>query len=375
MAHQRLFDTIESVQTKNLTKIYDNKAVVKDLNLTVKGGELLILIGGSGSGKTTTLKMINRLITPDKGSVFINGTDTTNYDAVTLRRNIGYVIQQIGLFPHLSILDNIGLIPKLEGVDKHSIKEKVRTLLNLVDLPADQFIERYPHQLSGGQQQRIGLARALAMDPRLLLMDEPFGALDPILRKQLQEEFQSIKSELNRTIVFVTHDIDEAYKLGDRIGVMDQGKLIQIGTPEELLLNPANDTVANLVDATSKLRHIENFAVKEVMNPLPDYYILSEQSSVEDAIQHLSTHNIEFCLIGTKKHLIGYSTLCNLLKTKDKNQTLKELATPHHQLQSTDSLFSALHSMKNKNHFLSIIQKDDIPQGYLLADALLLKLI
>jgi len=374
MTHQRLFDTIESVQTKNLTKIYDNKAVVEDLNLTVEGGELLILIGGSGSGKTTTLKMINRLITPDKGSVFINNTDTKNYDAVTLRRNIGYVIQQIGLFPHLSILENIGLIPKLEGIDKHTIKEEVIKLLNLVDLPAE-FIERYPHQLSGGQQQRIGLARALAMDPRLLLMDEPFGALDPILRKQLQEEFLSIKAELNRTILFVTHDIDEAYKLGDRIGVMDQGKLIQIGTPEELLLNPANDTVANLVDATSKLRHIENFAVKEVMNPLPDHYILSEHTTAADAIQHLSTHNIEFCLIGTKKQLIGYCTLCTLLKTKDKNQPLNDLATPHHHLQSSDSLSSALHSMKKDNHFLSIIQKDDKPQGYLLADALLLKLI
>ena len=238
MQTERLFDRIDAIDLKGITKKYGAGFAVKDLDLEIRGGELLILIGPSGSGKTTTLRMINRMIEQDEGTVTINGLDTKDADPVRLRRNIGYVIQNIGLFPHMTIGENIGLVPKLEGWGKKRRDERVKTLLEFVSLPPDMFMDRYPKQLSGGQQQRVGLARAMAMDPPLFLMDEPFGALDPILRKQLQKEFLKIKNEINRTIVFVTHDIEEALILGDRIAIMDQGELVQVGPPEELNIQP-----------------------------------------------------------------------------------------------------------------------------------------
>jgi len=226
MSTQRLFDRIDSVRLQQVTKKYDELFAVEQLDLDLQGGELLILIGPSGSGKTTTLRMINRLIEPDDGVITINDHDIMEFDPVRLRRNIGYVIQDIGLFPHMTIKENIGLVPRLEGWSDQEISDRVKHLLDFVSLPPESFMDRYPGQLSGGQQQRVGLARA---------MDEPFGALDPILRKQLQDEFNVIKQEIGRTILFVTHDIDEAFKLGDRIGIMSDARLIQIGTPEELI--------------------------------------------------------------------------------------------------------------------------------------------
>ncbi|HOI76504.1 MAG TPA: ATP-binding cassette domain-containing protein [Methanofastidiosum sp.] len=214
-----------------MTKIYKDSRVINDLSFEICKGELFVILGSSGSGKTTTLKLINRLIDPDEGAVYLNGNDTKTMDSVKLRRKIGYVIQQIGLFPHMMVKENIGLIPRLEKWNEENILNKIDELLTLVALPPQLFRTRYPNQLSGGQQQRVGLARALVMDPPLLLMDEPFGALDPLLRMQLQNEFLSIKRKLDKTIVFVTHDIEESFILADRIGVMHEGKMLQIGTP------------------------------------------------------------------------------------------------------------------------------------------------
>ena len=292
MHTEKLFDRIESVNLRSITKKFNENYALKNLNLDVIGGELLVLIGGSGSGKTTTLKIINRLITPDKGTVEINGINTKKFDEVTLRRNIGYVIQQIGLFPHLTVKENIGLVPKLDGWGDSELLNRVEYLLNLVDLSPDIFLNRYPKELSGGQQQRVGLARSLAMDPRLILMDEPFGALDPILRKQLQQEFDKIKRDIGRTIIFVTHDIDEAFKLGDRIAIMHEGKLVQVGTPEELLINPANDHVADLVDADRKFRHINNLKIKDLMIPIDKKHIFNHDINGKDALQKLIKNNI-----------------------------------------------------------------------------------
>ena len=268
MTFKKLFDRIDSVRLENVTKKYGEQFAVKNLSLEIKGGELLILIGRSGSGKTTALRTINRLTEPDSGIVSINGTDVREFDPVRLRRNIGYVIQNIGLLPHLRISENIGLLLKLEGWNEEEIRKRVRDLLSLVSLPPESFMGRYPHELSGGQQQRVGLARAMAMDPPLFLMDEPFGALDPLLRTQLQDEFFKIKKELGRTIVFITHDINEAFRLGDRIAIMNNAELVQVGTPEELIFSPASDLVAEIVDSKRKYRHIDALKVGDLMQPL-----------------------------------------------------------------------------------------------------------
>jgi len=221
----RPFEKINRIEISHLSKTYGNVTAVSDVSLDVIGGELMVLIGGSGSGKTTTLRMINRLIEPDSGSVKINGTNIRDFDDVNLRRNIGYVIQQIGLFSHMTVHDNIGLIPKVEGWGKERIDARVSELLEMVSLPPEIFSARYPRELSGGQQQRVGLARALVMNPSLLLMDEPFGALDAFTRRKLQKELTQIFIEQAKTIVFVTHDVDEAVYLGQRVLVMDSGMI------------------------------------------------------------------------------------------------------------------------------------------------------
>jgi osmoprotectant transport system ATP-binding protein len=210
------------------------RPLVGDLTFTVHAGETLVLLGRSGSGKTTTLKLINRLLEPTTGEVVVAGERAATVSATRLRRRIGYVIQEIGLFPHFTVAENVGLVPRLDRWSPARIADRVRELLGLVGLDPDRFASRYPHELSGGQRQRVGVARALAADPPLLLLDEPFGALDPITRAELQREFQSLKGRLDKGLVFVTHDVREGLLLGTRIGVMHEGRLVFLGTPEEL---------------------------------------------------------------------------------------------------------------------------------------------
>jgi osmoprotectant transport system ATP-binding protein len=209
-------------------------AVLRGLNLQVQRGETLVLLGRSGSGKTTTLKLINRLLTPTGGVLRVNGSSTTQSDVIRLRRGIGYVIQDVGLFPHYTVERNIGLVPKIEGWDAERIRVRVEELLRMVGLEA-QVASRYPHQLSGGQRQRVGVARSLAADPAILLMDEPFGALDALSRDQLQREFLSLQQRLNKTVVFVTHDLREALRLGTRIALMESGRLVTVLSPADFL--------------------------------------------------------------------------------------------------------------------------------------------
>ena len=234
------------IQAAGLTKRYGGAAVVDDLSLDVGAGELVVLLGGSGSGKTTTLKMINRLIEPTSGTIHLDGVDTATLPPHELRRQIGYVFQRIGLFPHMTVGENIAVTPALLGWPTERIAARVGHLLHLVDLSPDMR-DRWPHELSGGQQQRVGVARALAAEPRVMLLDEPFGALDPVTRERLQESFLRIRRELDLTALFVTHDMTEALTLGDRIGVMRKGRLMQVGTPHELLTQPANDYVERLM--------------------------------------------------------------------------------------------------------------------------------
>lgn len=375
MSTQRLFDRIDSVRLQQVTKKYDELFAVEQLDLDLQGGELLILIGPSGSGKTTTLRMINRLIEPDDGVITINDHDIMEFDPVRLRRNIGYVIQDIGLFPHMTIKENIGLVPRLEGWSNQEISDRVKHLLDFVSLPPESFMDRYPGQLSGGQQQRVGLARALAMDPPLLLMDEPFGALDPILRKQLQDEFNVIKQEIGRTILFVTHDIDEAFKLGDRIGIMSDARLIQIGTPEELILHPENELVSDIVDAKRKFKHIDTLRVKDMMSPITDKYLFDAGMTAHEAVNRMTQTNVELAIVLDGSDLVRYVEMADLVQQKHDDVTLWDIARPTPGFSSNDHIASALGKLKDMGESLGVVMEADRPVGLFFLDNVLLKLI
>jgi osmoprotectant transport system ATP-binding protein len=235
------------IQLEQLTKRYRETTAVSELSLTVEAGELLVLLGGSGCGKTTTLKMINRLITPTSGTVRLAGTDVSTLEPHALRRRIGYVFQKVGLFPHMTVAENVAITPSLIGWESNRIRRRVDKLLELVELEPSAVRDRQPTELSGGQQQRVGVARALAAEPVVMLLDEPFGALDPLTRQRLQESFLRIHRNIGLTAVFVTHDMAEALTVGDRIAVMHEGRLVQIGSPAELMNRPANDYVGQLL--------------------------------------------------------------------------------------------------------------------------------
>lgn len=236
------------IRFENVQKQYDDGFVaLKNINLEIKNGELVTLIGPSGCGKTTTMRMINRLTEPTSGKIYIDGQDISRVDPVELRRNIGYVIQQIGLFPHMTIEQNIALVPKLKKWEPASYLKRVDELLDLVGLDPPTFKHRYPSELSGGQQQRVGVIRALAAEPDIILMDEPFSALDPISREQLQDDIVRLQEEIQKTIVFVTHDMDEAIKIANRIAIMKDGEIIQFDTPDKILRRPANDFVRGFI--------------------------------------------------------------------------------------------------------------------------------
>nr|WP_218621169.1 betaine/proline/choline family ABC transporter ATP-binding protein [Mycolicibacterium hippocampi] len=252
---------------EGVSKLYEGQSVpaVDNVTLEIPAGEIVMLVGPSGCGKTTTMKMINRLIEPTSGRILIGDEDVTRQDPDQLRRHIGYVIQGAGLFPHLTVGDNIALVPRLLKWDKKRIADRVDELLDLVSLEPEKYRNRYPRELSGGQQQRIGVARALAADPPVLLMDEPFGAVDPITRQRLQDELLRLQEELRKTIVFVTHDFDEAVKLGDRIAILQVGsRIVQYDTPEQILANPADDFVSDFVGHGAALKQLTLTRVRDV---------------------------------------------------------------------------------------------------------------
>ncbi len=259
-----------SIEFVHVTRTYAGAAIpaVSDVSFAVREGSICMLLGTSGSGKTTLLRMVNRLIDPTSGEILIDGAATTAQDPILLRRGIGYVIQQVGLFPHLTIEDNVRVVPSILGKSKEETAGRVDDLLRLVGLEPAEYRKRYPRQLSGGQQQRVGLARALAADPAILLMDEPFGALDAITRSRLQDELLGIQKGVRKTILFVSHDVEEALKLGDQIVVMSEGKLIQQGTPIELLARPVNDFVRRLVGGEGILRKFEYLPVTWAVEPV-----------------------------------------------------------------------------------------------------------
>lgn len=291
---------------EHVSKIYKGKKrAVNDLNFEIKRGEFICFIGPSGCGKTTTMKMINRLIEPSEGKIFVDGENILETDPVKLRRKIGYVIQQIGLFPHMTIEQNISLVPKLLKWPVEKRRERAKELLNLVDMTPD-YLDRYPHELSGGQQQRIGVLRALAADQPLILMDEPFGALDPITRDSLQSEFKKLQRKLGKTIVFVTHDMDEALKLADRIVIMKEGSVVQFDTPDEILRNPANEFVEEFIGRDRLAQARPNLqTVEQIMNSEP--VTVTENVILSEAIKLMKQKRVDSLLVvDQENHLLGY---------------------------------------------------------------------
>jgi osmoprotectant transport system ATP-binding protein len=259
-----------SIELEKLSKIYPGVAApaVEDVTMTIPAGEMVVLVGPSGCGKTTTMKMVNRLIEPSGGVIRLGGEDVTRADPVQLRRRIGYVIQSIGLFPHMTIAENVGQVPIMLGWPRARISDRVGEMLDLVGLEPGVFAKRYPRQLSGGQQQRVGVARALAADPPVLLMDEPFGATDPITRERLQLEFRSLQQRLRKTVIFVTHDFEEALMLGDRVAVLaDRSRIVQYDTPRRLVGSPADEHVGRFIGSSAHVRMLGLLTARDAASP------------------------------------------------------------------------------------------------------------
>ncbi len=255
-----------TIEFDDVTKVYgDGTVAVEDISFSVEEGTTTVLVGPSGCGKTTTMKLVNRLEDPTEGTVYFEGQDVQEVDPIELRRSVGYVIQEIGLFDHMTVRENVATVPELKGWDDDRIDERVDELLSLMDLPPEQYRDQYPPELSGGQRQRVGVARALAADPDVLLMDEPFGALDPITRENLQDEFLDIQERIDTTILFVTHSIDEALKMGDKIAIFDVGELVRYDTPANILEEPGSEFVADFIGSDRTLKQLQVTQVRDVM--------------------------------------------------------------------------------------------------------------
>jgi osmoprotectant transport system ATP-binding protein len=320
-----MMEVLFMLKIENVSKIYKGgKKAVKNISLDIKKGEFICFIGPSGCGKTTTMKMINRLIEPSEGKILINGENIMDKDPVELRRQIGYVIQQIGLFPHMTILENITLVPKLLKWNDQKKKERALELLQLVDM-GPEYLERYPYELSGGQQQRIGVLRALASNPPLILMDEPFGALDPITRDALQEEFKNLQRTLDKTIVFVTHDMDEAIKLADRIVILKAGEIVQVGTPDEILRNPANEFVEEFIGKDRLLQTRPNVElVEQIMSRNP--ISITEEKSLTDAITIMREKRVDSLLVVDEQNVLkGFVDVETISEYRKKAKFISEV--------------------------------------------------
>ncbi|HPE68724.1 MAG TPA: ATP-binding cassette domain-containing protein [Thermotogota bacterium] len=333
------------IELVNLEKKYGDFAAVDGLSMQFEEKKLSILIGPSGCGKTTTLKMINRLIERTGGDILFNGESIDTKNPITLRRGIGYAIQEIGLFEHMSVYENIAVVPRLLKWTEGDIRERVESLLDLVNLDVEETMFKYPAQLSGGQKQRVGVARSLAANPDIILMDEPFGAIDPINREKLQDAFLEIQEQIQKTILFVTHDIREAIKLGDRIAIFDRGKLVQYDDTLEIVNNPANEFVEDLLGADRALKGLEIIRVKEFIRKGEFTMVLLADSKVGEAREKMKSMGREFVyLVNPKERLVGYVTQKDLLKTPD-NFLLKDRLKPTESVQPFSNLLETVTRM------------------------------
>jgi osmoprotectant transport system ATP-binding protein len=295
----------QMISLKDVSKTFDGgEPAVKRLTMDVGEGETVVLVGPSGCGKTTTMKMINRLVEPTGGTITVTGTDVLQQDPVKLRRGIGYVIQSIGLMPHRTVADNIATVPRLEGWEKTRISERIDELMAMFDLDLG-LLPRYPAELSGGQRQRVGVARALAADPPVMLMDEPFGAVDPIVRARLQDQFLEIQQQLRKTIVFVTHDIDEAIKMADRIAILNIGAVIeQFAPPEEILRDPANDFVRQFVGAERGLKRLALVKVRDIH--VKEGPVVSPSTKADEARSIMESFGLDWAAVVDEGELFGW---------------------------------------------------------------------
>lgn len=311
------------IKFQNITKTYGTKKAVKNMNLTIEDGEFVCFIGTSGSGKTTSMRMINRMVKPTEGKIFINGEEIQKMNEVDLRRSIGYVIQQVGLMPHMDVYENIVMVPKLLKWPKDKMRTVAEDLMKRVDLPLD-LLNQYPHALSGGMQQRIGVIRALAADQKIILMDEPFGALDPITRDSLQRLVKRLQKEMHKTIVFVTHDMDEALNLADRIVVMDHGEIIQVGTPRDILLNPVSDFVREMVgeDRLNQAAFEYDTVTKVMREPVK----ISENKTLGQVAKLMAKTRVDDVLVVNDDNvLVGRVDMRALTKRRSEDVLIKDM--------------------------------------------------
>jgi len=341
------------ISLEKVTKIYpgSNEPVVDELDLSIDKGEICVLVGASGCGKTTTMRMINRIIEATSGSIFVDGKDISKMDPIELRLGIGYVIQEIGLFPHYTIEKNIATVPIEKKWDKPRIDARIKELMELVDLEYDVHAKKKPSALSGGQKQRVGVARALAADPPVMLMDEPFGALDPITRAKLQNEFLSIQSHIKKTIVFVTHDIDEAVKMGDKIAVMQHGRLAQFGTPQDILIRPENEFVENLVGSNRVLKRFSLIICREVPLSSSVFKLNSERDKIAEKIDNFAPVSAYPILgvVDEDSRPIGFIPMFKY-KQGDGTSIEDRIVKPAHTVKESDTLYDALGALFSSSH-------------------------
>jgi osmoprotectant transport system ATP-binding protein len=337
------------IEFKNIKKAYADTQILKGIDLKIAKGEFVVLVGPSGCGKTTTLKMINKLITATSGHILIDGKNVADLNTIELRRSIGYVIQQTGLFPHLTVKENIEIVPKLLKWPNNKIKERTLELLKLVGMDPENYLDRYPNELSGGQQQRIGVARAFATNPEIILMDEPFSALDPITRNQLQDELFNLQQDFKKTIVFVTHDMSEALKLGDKICIMKDGEILQFDTPENLLTNPKHGFVEDFIGRNRIWDKPEFIKARDIMIKDPVKSIAKR--NLIQGMEIMKMNKVDSILIvDAYSKLQGILTLKTIRQAQDKTATLgtimdKEFLT----VNERDSIIDVLKKMKLNN--------------------------
>ena len=361
------------IEIKNIVKTAGEKVILDDISLTIESGSFVVLIGPSGCGKTTTLKLLNKLIEPTSGEIYIDGKPISKEDPIKLRRNIGYVIQNIGLFPHLTIKENIELIPKLKGdKSEEEISETTERLIKMVGLDPDEFLYKYPTELSGGQQQRIGVIRAIATDADIILMDEPFSALDPITRTQLQEWLYELQQELKKTIIFVTHDMDEALKLADKICIMQGGKIQQYDTAENLLKHPANSFVKDFIGSDRLWSAPEYIKAKDIM--IKDPVKAIETRTVIQAMEIMRTNKVDSILVTDKNNLlVGILTVKELRQNGIQDYYIYKVMNQDPLFIYEDcNLIEILNIMNNQNvGHIPVVSKDGQLVGLITRSSLL----
>ncbi|MDR7240703.1 ABC transporter ATP-binding protein [Neobacillus drentensis] len=347
------------IEFKDIVKKYRTKTIIKPFSLEIEAGQLVVFIGPSGCGKTTLLKMINKLIQPSSGKIFVNGTDISTMNPIELRRNIGYVIQNTGLFPHMSIKENLELIPKLKGENPASIAQKTGELLELVGLDPKEFLHRYPRELSGGQQQRIGVARAFSTNSDIILMDEPFSALDPVTRSSLQDELFQMQKELNKTIIFVTHDMDEAIKIADKICILKDGDILQYDTPENILKNPANDFVEEFIGKRRVWNNPELLMAEDIMIPNP--VKITSRRTVLQAIEIMKDAKVDSLMVTDKNNVLKGLVTLKSIQLLNRTTSI-EMIMEHNVLSVSQdaNLISVLATMnEHKIGYVPVVNSDN----------------